>query len=82
MLPEVYAQTLHALMQNKEFAEQYQKLTPDMQQQFLRTLNHEKVAEFLHQKNIMVNYNQSSSTSPSNSNSTNSNNNSNHPSMN
>ncbi|KAI8081640.1 uncharacterized protein BX664DRAFT_388597 [Halteromyces radiatus] len=45
-----YAQTLHALMQNKEFAEQYQKLTPELQQQFLRNLNHQKVAEFLQRK--------------------------------
>ncbi|KAI8332429.1 hypothetical protein BC941DRAFT_474208 [Chlamydoabsidia padenii] len=45
-----YAQTLHALMQNKEFAEQYQKLTPELQQQFLRNLNHDKVAEFLKRK--------------------------------
>ncbi|KAI9304653.1 hypothetical protein BJ944DRAFT_240363 [Cunninghamella echinulata] len=50
---EAYAQTLHALMQNKEFAEQYQKLTPELQQQFLRNLNHEKVAEFLKRKNNM-----------------------------
>ncbi|CAO3625853.1 unnamed protein product [Cunninghamella blakesleeana] len=49
---EAYAQTLHALMQNKEFAEQYQKLTPELQQQFLRNLNHEKVAEFLKRKNL------------------------------
>ncbi|CAO3618295.1 unnamed protein product [Cunninghamella echinulata] len=51
--PYAYAQTLHALMQNKEFAEQYQKLTPELQQQFLRNLNHEKVAEFLKRKNNM-----------------------------
>jgi hypothetical protein len=37
-------------MQNREFAEQYQKLTPELQQQFLQNLNHDKVAEFLKRK--------------------------------
>ncbi|ORX50203.1 hypothetical protein DM01DRAFT_1337866 [Hesseltinella vesiculosa] len=44
---DMYRQTIQALMQNQDFASEYNKLTPDQQKQFLQSLNHETISRFL-----------------------------------